>query len=163
MRFEMTLKNRMLPAAVLALAMTGLPPGSQAGTITTHHGSKCSFQGGTMVPGFRAVNGIWNYTSKWTKVGCPVTRVGPATSGGLRVWIDGFVRAGSTLSCELISNDYNGNRMRSVTFTMTGTGSNFDRYLDLAKADIPTYSSQIVECEIPPGAGIYDIEPENLP
>ena len=157
----MTPNKRTLPA-MLALALMGLHPGSQAGTITTQHGSKCTFQGGDAIPAFRAVNGIWNYTNTTTSVGCPVNRVGPATNLGLRVWIDGYAPSGSTLSCQLLSNDYNGNQMLGGEFTITGTGVSFDRYLDLAKANMPMYSSQVVWCSLPPGAGIYDFEPENL-
>jgi hypothetical protein len=160
----MTLNKRMPPAAMLALALMGLPLASQAGTITTQHGSKCTGQAGLDTSEFRAVNGIWNYTNGTMYVVCPVTRVGSPTSGGLRAWIDGYAPSGSTLSCELVSLDYD-HDTRSiwyVQFDMTGTGDNFDRHLDLAKADVPMYSSQVVQCSLPPGAGIYDIAPESL-
>jgi len=168
MRFEMTLNKRMLPAAMLALALMGLHPGSQAGTITTQHGSKCkpygvSHDSRAYPPAFKAVNGLWSYyTNAAMHVVCPVTRVGSPTSGGLRVWIDGYAPSGWSLTCELTSVNYDGSPIGYASFTMTGTGYNFDKYLDLAPASVPMYSSQGVMCHLPPGGGIYDIEPESL-
>ena len=158
----MTLNKRMLPAAMLPLVLIGLHAGSQAGTLTTHHGAKCTSVVGISQPLFKAVNGIWNYINTAQGVVCPVTRVGLPTSGGLRVWIDGYAPSGSTLSCGLHNQDYNGGVWVFPKFTITGTGSNFDKYLELAKVDVPTYSSQAVYCDLPPGGGIYDIEPETL-
>ena len=159
----MTLNKRTLPAAMLALALIALPHGSQAGTITTQHGSKCK-------PGlwslnartFKATNGIWNYGNAAQQVDCPVIRVRRPTSGGLRAWIDGYAPSGSTLSCVLNSYDYTGRFIGQAWFTMTGTGFNFDRRIELDPAYVPLYSSQVVECQLPPGGGIYDIEPESL-
>jgi hypothetical protein len=159
----MTPDNKMLPAAMLAIALSCLPLASSAGTITTQHGSKCRQQGqSTYSHAFKAVNGLWNYTDAPMNVACPLIRVGPTGSGGLRAWVDGYAPSGSRLECTLISADYDGLQIAGATFTLTGTGANFDRRVELPKATVPTYSSQLVWCTLPPGGAIYDIEPENM-
>ena len=163
----MTLNKRVPPAAMLALALMGLHPGSQAGTITTQHASGCKpyiqqsgYEG--QGPVFRSANGLWNYSFETRPVVCPVTRVGPPTSAGLRVWIDGYVAAGLQLDCHLVSINYDGEIVGGVSSSMTGTGTNFDWALELPPLYVPRYSSQAVYCFLPPGGGIYDIEPESL-
>ena len=158
----MKLNKRMPPAAMLALALMSLPPGSQAGTLTTQHGSDCESYGWShLAEAYIYESGTWNFANGPMSFICPVTRVGLA-SGGLRVWIDGYAPSGSTLSCVLYSYDYTGRFIGQAWFTMTGTGFNFDRRIELDPAYVPLYSSQVVECQLPPGGGIYDIEPESL-
>src|SRR5436190_878771 len=146
MRFEMTLNKRMLPAA-LALTLTGLHPASQAGTIGTQHGSKCKEEGESQyTQAFKGANGIWNYTNERMNISCQVIRVGPPTSGGLRVWIDGYAPFGLgwVLTCGLFSSDYTGRSIGQAWLEIPGTGSKFDRYLELVPAYVPLYSTQVV-------------------
>lgn len=160
----MTLNKKMLPAAMLALALMGLHAGSRAGTLTTHHGSKCKPEGWSSdAQAFKAVNGIWNYTNAPMSVVCPVTRMGPPTSGGLRVWIDGYLPSGSQAGCTFFSIEYNGTELSGAGSRMTGTGLNFNTHIDLYAGYVSMYSSEVLTCDLPPGAGFYDVELENLP
>jgi hypothetical protein len=162
----MTLNKRMLPAATLALALMGPHAGSQAGTVTTQHGSGCKSYGWSSsaeaYPTERGVVALIPPES--LSVVCPVTRVGPVSSGGLRVWIDGRAPTGSVVTCALWSFNYNGLLLASQSFEVTGAGFDapFDRYLDLAAASVPTYSSQVVTCTLPHAGEIFDIEPFSL-
>jgi len=155
----MTPTKRILPAAMLALALLGLHAGSQASTVTTQHGSDCESYGWSHVAeAFIYESGTWNFTDGPRDIICPVTRVGAANSG-LRVWIDGYASSGSPVTCTLWSLDYKGVALASIWFNLTGTGVPFDKSLELAPASVPAYSSQVVICTLPPAGGIYDIEP----
>jgi hypothetical protein len=156
----MTPNKRMPPAAMLALALMGLPAGSQASTVTTQHGSDCDSYGwSSSADAYIYESGTWNFTNGPRSVVCPVTRVGPVSLLGMRVWIDGYAPSGSAVTCQLWSLNYNGVALATPWFNLTGTGTPFDRYLDLSQAQAPAYSSQVVICTLPPGGGIYDIEP----
>ena len=165
----MTLNKIMLPAATLALALMGLHAVSRASTITTQPGSDCKSYGWSSSAGAAInKNAIFN-TAREPSLGvvCPVTRVGPATNG-LRVWIDGSAQYGSTVTCTLWSFDYTGLPLASQSFEFTsayhpdGYAESFDKYLELAPASVPMYSSQVVVCDVPFMGSIYDIEPINL-
>lgn len=162
----MTLNKRMQPAAMLALALMGLHPGSQAGTLTTQNGTDCKSYGWNS-PADAYIDttidstGVTNRTNGSINVVCPVTRVGPATSV-LRVWIDGNAPFGSVVTCRLWSYNYNGLPLASQRFDLTSTGVPFDKYLELSAAYVPAYSSQVVVCTLPPGGYIYDVEPVSL-
>lgn len=157
----MTPNRRMLPA-MLALALMGLVPGGQAGTLTTQHGSDCEAYGWSQyAETYINESGTWNFATGPRDVICPVTRVGSADSG-LRVWIDGYAPSGSPVTCTLWSLNYSGVALAALWFNLTGTGEPFDRYLELAPTYVPAYSSQVVICTLPPGGGIYDIEPHIL-
>jgi hypothetical protein len=167
MRFEMTPNKRALPAAMLALTLMGLHAGSQAGTITTQHGSQCKAYGwrnpdygNNGVDGFHSHGTPPDYES--LGVVCPVTRVGLGTRGALRVWIDGDAPTGSEVSCTLWSFSDSGLPLASQSFAFISTGAHFDKYLELTSASVPTYSSQVVTCELPNEGDIYDIEPISL-
>lgn len=163
----MTLSKEMLPAAMLALALMGPHAGSQAGTLTTQHGSGCKSYGWTQSGrGYTNVAGIWNVPQDWHRdsisVVCPVTRVGPESLGGLRVWIDGIAPEGTVVTCQLWSFDYKGLLLAWQSFDLISTGAPFDKSLELTSASVPMYSSQVVTCTLPPDGRIYDIEPISL-
>jgi len=156
----MTPTKRILPAAMLALALLGLHAGSQASTVTTQHGSVCESYGSTqLAEAYIYESGTWNFANGPRSVICPVTRVGPVSPLGLRVWIDGYAPYGSAVTCQLWSLDYRGVVLAAPSFNLTGTGTPFDRNLLLSQSQAPAYSSQVVVCTLPPSGGIYDIEP----
>ena len=142
------------------LALMGLHAGSQASTVTTQHGSECGPYGSSQsAHPYIDESGAWNVANGSRSVICPVTRVGPVSFLGLKVWIDGYAPPGSAVTCQLWSLNYDGVVLAAPSFNLTGTGASFDRYLALSQAQVPAYSSQVVVCTLPSGGGIYDIEP----
>jgi len=164
----MTLNRRMVPATMLALGLMGLHAGSQASTLTTQTGSDCKSYGwsssGKAFTGQHSIENGDGTAVTPLRVVCPLTRVGPGTSGGLRVWIDGWAPSGTEVTCVLWSLNYNGLLLASQSFNVAGAGSDapFDRYLELAPDSVPAYSSQVVTCDLPKLGAILDIEPISL-
>jgi hypothetical protein len=162
----MTLNRRTVPATMLALGLMGLHAGSHASTVTTQNGTDCRSYGWTSSGrAYTAQNTV--LAPDWVgpvSIICPITRVGPGTSGGLRVWIDGDAPSGTEVSCTLWSYDYNGVLLASQSMKVPGAGRDlpFDRYLELAPAAVPTYSSQVITCALPADGSIFDIEPVSL-
>jgi hypothetical protein len=162
----MTLNRTMVPATMLVLSLMGLHAGSHASTVTTQNGTDCKSYGWTSSGhAFTAVSTV--SAPNWfgpVSIICPITRVGPGTSGGLRVWLDGAAPPGTEVSCTLWSYEYNGVLLASQSMKVPGAGTDlpFDRYLELAPAAVPTYSSQVITCALPTGGLIFDIEPISL-
>jgi hypothetical protein len=159
----MKLKQRMPPATLLVLAVMSLPLGSQAGVLTTQHGSVCKPYGWSSTSEiYRNESGTWNFSSGMRSLVCPLTRVGEVSTGGLVIWIDGYAPAGGTVTCTVLSLAYTGVLLAYEAVSFTGTGTSFDKAIVLPQDKVPMYSIQAVVCDLPPAGGIYDVEPGNL-
>ena len=142
----------------IALCAAGAGHGS-ASALTTTPGNTCRAQGPVNTAGdilWISTPSLFNASSTQSvNIVCPVMRTIAAPSSGYSVWLDGYSPAG--MSCSFISYNYNVNLLGRTLYTIpAGT---FDILMTLPASLVPTYSTQVISCNLPPGGQIFDIEP----
>lgn len=155
-----------LVASGLACAVSAwisMAPTTAHATSTTQHGASCVAmptitmrRDGVVAQVYAYGYGLVNNDSETQTVQCPVTRVGDVEPNGrFTVWIDGWSPNERT-KCTLKSFDYVGKQL-AYTEAIADTGG-FSLMLYLPKAMVPNYSTQFVECELPPSGVIVGLE-----
>jgi len=152
--------NTRTASALLAVVATlGLAPAAHA-AITTEGPATCRPAGlnnsGSYVTTSTSIsNGA---ASGGGEVLCPIVRTQEVGTGGFGVYVDGTVPPNLSIACWLSSYDYHGNFLATVAAVMFGPVT-FDQELVLPMAQVPMYSSQVLDCTLPAGAMIFDVEP----
>src|SRR5437016_426852 len=147
-----------MPALLVAAAFAAAPASTTA-AITTQQGAMCKPYGMNYYGTFFATSlELENGSSGAGEVLCPVVRVQEVGPGGFKVYVDGTMNAGATTTCWLMSDDYSGNLIGSTVAVINGP-STFDQLLVLPQSQVPMWSSQVVDCILPSGGAILDIEP----
>ncbi len=148
-----------------SLAITGLF-GLQgaAMAVTTMNANICAFQDEN-VPGVAGIhrqgNSITNFGAENRNVVCPIVRTAQARANGWGVRVSGSkVAGGASLTCTLISTDFNNQFLGLTTLILdSATVGNFDRSMLLSQSQVPPSSHQALTCILPHNASLFAIQP----
>jgi len=135
--------------------------GPAAASVTTVHATACKPGGDLPNSGLWLYQtGVKNLSSDYLEVVCPVPRLRSASATSLKVWVDGSVPPGYWMTCRLVSTNA-GRVLGIASFNVNGDTAPFDLALTLLGSYfVPDTSAQFVACGMPPGAMLFDIEPD---
>jgi hypothetical protein len=152
-----SLHKLVLSSSLTAIGLLGLQ-GSAMALVSTN-ANICQIVDLSPGPGiFRDSRGITNFAASQRSVHCPIVRIGPAPAGGFSVFVDGSVAAGTSLTCQLTSTNFN-NTFLGLASLFINTPGNFDRLLTLPQSQVPMFSHQVLSCSMPPNSSLFDIQP----
>jgi hypothetical protein len=96
-------------------------------------------------------SGVQNRGAEGFLIVCPVVR--PNGPGGIKVYVDGWAAAGTTMTCVLSSTTYNGSSSTLRSFSFVGanlpTGSQFSKLLTMNEDEADDVSYQTLMCGLP--------------
>lgn len=148
----------ILPTAALAVALVLLGQPAPAAAETVAPATICRMTGRNAVENINPqVTGVGNWTDSPISVTCPIIRTWqPAPGAVFQVVVRG-VASIDAMRCSLVTTYYTGDYVGSRSASVPATGQEFSLWLSVPAEEIPYYSSQAVECWLPPRSFLLEI------